>query len=200
MPEGGGAFVDFICRIRNGDAQAAVELVQQYESAIRREVRLRMRDDRLRRVFDSMDVCQSVLASFFPRAAAGQYDLDQPEQLLRLLVSIARNKVAYQARQHHAQRRDQRRSTGLDHAAELPDADPTPSQVVAGRELWQTFRDRLTGEERQLADLRAQGKEWAEIAALVGGTAQARRRQLSRAADRVALELGLDDGEPDVQE
>src|SRR5262245_18622455 len=55
------AFTDFIRRIRAGDEQAAVELVRRYEPAIRREVRFRLRNTRLRRLFDSMDVCQSVL-------------------------------------------------------------------------------------------------------------------------------------------
>jgi RNA polymerase sigma-70 factor (ECF subfamily) len=67
-------------RIRDGDQQAAVELVGQYELLIRREVRLRLEDRRLYRLFDSMDVCQSVLGGFFLRAAAGRYDLERPEQ------------------------------------------------------------------------------------------------------------------------
>ena len=54
---------------------------------------LRCRLARLRRVLDSVDVCQSVLANFFVRVAAGQFDLDQPEQLLRLLATMARNRI-----------------------------------------------------------------------------------------------------------
>jgi RNA polymerase sigma-70 factor (ECF subfamily) len=190
----GDSFASFIRRIRAGDAEAAAQLLQQYESAIRLEVRLRLRDSRLRRLFDSMDICQSVLGSFFVRAAAGQYDLDQPDQLLKLLVSMVRNKVAYQARRHQAQSRDHRRNQAIDPDQwQVAAADPTPSQVVAGRELLQEFRLRLTEEERQLADLRAQGQGWAEIAAALGGTAQARRMQLTRAVERVAHQLGLDE-------
>src|SRR5262245_23455849 len=99
------SFVEFIRRIRAGDPQAAVELVRQYEQAIRLEVRMRLCDPRLRRVLDSMDICQSVLASFFVRTAAGQYELEQPDQLIRLLVVMARKKVAFQARKQRAQRR-----------------------------------------------------------------------------------------------
>ena len=76
-------FADFLRRVRAGDEQAAAELVRRYESAVRVEVRMRLADSRLRRVLDSMDLCQSVLASFFIRAAAGQYDLERPEQLGR---------------------------------------------------------------------------------------------------------------------
>jgi hypothetical protein len=96
------SFAHFIRRIRAGDAETAAQLLKEYESAIGQEVRLRLRDSRSRRLFDSMDICQSVLGSFFVRAAAGQHDLDQPEQLLKLLVAMVRNKVAYHARRHQA--------------------------------------------------------------------------------------------------
>ena len=80
-------------RVRAGDEQAATELVRSYEPAIRRAARVRMTDVRLRRVLDSMDICQSVMASFFVRAASGLYDLETPEQLLRLLATMARNTI-----------------------------------------------------------------------------------------------------------
>ena len=61
-------FADFRRRVRAGDEEAATELVRRYESAVRIEVRMRLADSRLRRVVDTMDLCQSVLASFFVRA------------------------------------------------------------------------------------------------------------------------------------
>src|SRR5262245_38600265 len=103
-------FGDAIHRIRSGDEAAAAELVRKYEPLIRREVRLHLEDQRLRRVFDSMDVVQSVLASFFIRTAAGEYDLDNPDQLTGLLVQMARNKLASAARKQYRQRRDARRT------------------------------------------------------------------------------------------
>jgi RNA polymerase sigma-70 factor (ECF subfamily) len=186
-------FAEFLRRVRAGDEQAATELVHRYESAVRVEVRMRLADSRLRRVFDSMDLCQSVLASFFVRAAAGQYELERPEQLVRLLVTIARNKVAYQARRQQAARRDQRRDVGLDTPGREPaGTEPSPSRVASGRELLAELRRRLTPDERRVADLRAEGRQWNEIAAALGGTAQARRRQLSRALDRVVEQVGLE--------
>jgi RNA polymerase sigma-70 factor (ECF subfamily) len=188
-------FRGFISRIRSGDEQAALTLVREYEPFIRREVRLHLQDRRLCRLFDSMDVCQSVLASFFVRTAAGQYDLDRPEQLLKLLVSMARKKLAATARRHRRQRRDHRRNMA-DAAGELDrveDVTPSPSQLAAGKELLERFRESLTDEERQLSDLRNQGLAWAQIATQLGGTAQARRVQLSRAVHRVAQKLGLNE-------
>ncbi len=187
------SFESFMRRVRGGDEAAAAELVRRYEPEIRREVRLRLTDPRLGRLFDSMDVCQSVLGSFFVRAALGQYELAEPRQLLKLLMAMARNKLAFQVRRQRAGRRDHRRTEGAaEDALEAPAADVSPSRVVAGRDLLEQVRGRLTSEERQLADLKAQGRDWAEIAAAVGGTPEARRKQLSRAIDRVANELGLD--------
>jgi RNA polymerase sigma factor (sigma-70 family) len=187
------AFADFIRQIRAGDDQAARELVDRYEPVVRREVRLHLQDERLASRFDWADVCQSVMASFFVRAAAGQYDLAQPDQLLRLLVVMTRNKVSQQVRRNQADRRDYRRLEAHDPAylEGRRAASPSPSRVVAGRELLDEFRRRLSAEERRLADLRAQGCEWTEIAAELGGSPQARRKQLARAIDRVEQQLDV---------
>jgi RNA polymerase sigma-70 factor (ECF subfamily) len=192
-------FAEFLRRIRAGDARAAEELVQRYESAIRLAVRTRLTDPALKRQLDSVDICQSVLASFFVRAAAGQFDLDDPAQLIALLVRMAQNKLAGQARFHHRERRDARKVIGLDGAAGQAGSGPSPSRLVAGRDLLEALRGRLTPEERELADRGGAGQGWAEIAAARRGTATARRMQLKRAIDRVAPELGLDDGEEEEE-
>src|SRR5215470_13664867 len=150
------SFSELIARIRAGDERAAAALVRRYEPEIRREVRFLLRDPFLRRSFDSMDICQSVMGSFFLRAALGEYDLNQPQDLVKLLISMTRNKVVDATRRQRAQRRDHRRSTSLE-AVDLAADAPSPSQIVEGRELLSAFRDRLTTEERHLADLRANG-------------------------------------------
>jgi RNA polymerase sigma factor (sigma-70 family) len=190
-----GEYAEFIRRIRDGDENAAEELVRRYECEIRLEVRgwLRLRNPALRRVFDSMDICQSVLASFFTRVAVGEFDLDEPSQLIRLLVGMARKKVAEQARHHQRQRRDVRRVGDGDLEKGIAAAtDETPSRLVSGRELLQKFRERLLDDERRIADMRARGSDWAAVAAELGGTPEARRKQLARAVARVEQELGVD--------
>jgi RNA polymerase sigma-70 factor (ECF subfamily) len=189
-----GAFSDFLRRIRAGDEQAAADLVKQYEPLIRREVRLHLEDRGLCRTFDSMDVCQSVLASFFVRTAAGQYDLQDPRQLVKLLVTMARNKLASAARQQKRQKRDHRKvAKGDDALQQVAGDEPSPSQYIAGKELLERVQAELTAEEKHIADLRGQGLSWDEIAGQLGGKAQARRMQLSRALDRVAQALGLEE-------
>src|SRR5437870_4932363 len=103
----GNPFADFLRRIRDGDAQAATELVRQY-----------------------------VPARFFSRAGLGQYELDEPQQLLRLLVVMARNKLRSQVRKERRQRRDHRAVEGaVDEAMAVVGDAPSPSRVVIGKEL-----------------------------------------------------------------
>ncbi|HEX3150381.1 MAG TPA: sigma-70 family RNA polymerase sigma factor [Gemmataceae bacterium] len=186
------AFNDFIRRVRAGDAAAAEALVKQYGEKVRREARARTTDPRLRQVFDSVDICQSVLGSFFAGAAAGQFELNRPDDLVHLLAGMARNKVAHQARKQRAARRDVRKSRPLDLSVfEPPASDPSPSQAVAGADLFAAFRQKLTEEERELADRRAKGESWEQVADAMGGTVQGRRKQLERAIARVTGELGL---------
>src|SRR5262249_51363820 len=161
---------------------------------IRRAVRVRLADARLKSLIDSMDICQSVMKSFFMRAAAGQYDLETPEQLLKLLSAMARNKLTVQARKEFAQRRDRRRAVPQGTEQDRPVAPGGgPSREVAARDLLHEVRRRLSPEEQQILELRNHGEDWAAIAARLGGGAEALRKRLARALDRIALELGLDD-------
>ncbi len=190
-------FADLIRRVRDRDPDAAQELVRRYESAIRRIVRIRLRDANLRRLLDSTDICQSVLASFFIRTALGQYEVDSPESLLNLLAAIARNKLANQANRLKARRRDIRRdAAGGDAAPQVPDDASDPSEQASARELLDKVRNRLNPDERYLAEQRALGRGWQELADESGGTDVALRKKLTRALNRVMAELGLgDDGD-----
>ena len=184
-------FPDLIRRVRDRDPDAAGELVRRYEGAVRRVVRIHLRDARLRRVLDSTDICQSVLASFFVRTALGQYELDSPAELLNLLAAIARNKLAGQANRLRAQRRDVRREADAgDHAGRLLDKASDPGEQASAQEILEKVRARLGGDERYLADQRSLGRGWKELADELGGTDVALRKKLTRALDRVMARAG----------
>jgi len=187
-------FVELLRRVRAGDQIAAADLVRQFEPELRRAVRVRLSDPRLRRFIDSIDVCQSVLANFFVRVSVGEFDLRQPEQLLHLLMVMARNKLRDKARRQQAVRRDQRRieARADDRLDDLTGREPTPDHVVEWRDLLAEVRRLLTDEERYLADQRAQGLEWNEIAVKLGAQPDGLRKKLSRALDRVVARLGLE--------
>jgi RNA polymerase sigma-70 factor (ECF subfamily) len=186
-------FSAFIGRVRSGDERAAVELVERYGPAIRRAVRVRLRDPRLQRLIESVDICQSVFASFFVRTALGQYDLENPDQLLRLLTRIARNKLAFQERRARARRRDLGRVNWAATVDNCPaPASSNPSQQLAARELLDEARRRLTPEELVLLDRRSLGLGWSQIGAELGANPDALRIRLARAVARVTRDLGLD--------
>ncbi len=189
-------FQELIRRVRARDEEAAAELMRRYERVIRRVVRIQLRDSRLRRILDSMDICQSVLASFFVRTALGQYELETPEQLLNLLTSITRNKLNNQANRLRAQRRDIRREAPLgDHRDRVLDPASDPSQQASAREILERIRTGLDDQERYLAEQRALGRGWKDLAEELGGTDVALRKKLTRALNRVMKELGVDEAD-----
>jgi RNA polymerase sigma-70 factor (ECF subfamily) len=188
------SFVDLLERVRSGDQEAATLLVNQFEPELRRTVRVRLTDPRLRRFVDSADICQSVLANFFIRVRIGEFDLHKPDQLLHLLLTMARNKVLDKARRQQARKRDQRRIEGNPDVAleNVQGHEPEPTHVIECQDLLEQVRRLLDDEERYLADQRGQGKEWPEIAAELGARPDALRKKLTRALDRVTARLGLE--------
>ncbi len=185
-----------LCRVRLGDAAAAEEVVRSYEPELRRVIRVRLTDARLRQIVDSMDICQSVLAGFFVRTAAGQFDIQSADDLIKLLVKMARNCVIDHARRVYAQRRDERRNVALVNQSGVPipvaETQAGPVTIVVNRDLLEQVRSRLTAAELKLMEQRADGLNWIDIAAQTGEHANAVRMRLSRALDRVAQELGLE--------
>ena len=70
-----------------------------------------------------------------------------------------------------------------------------PLRRAAGSDLLAEVHRRLSTEESVLAALRGRGETWPDIAASLGGTAESRRKQLTRALDRVTAELGIDEAD-----
>jgi hypothetical protein len=134
-----------------------------------------------------------VLASFFLRAASGQFDLSAPAQLVALLTKMAHNKLAMHARSEYRQRRDIRRATQL--PVELPESPlraPQPVKQLADRDLLAQAFELMEPQVREMADSRAEGAEWTDNASKYGGTAEGRRKQFRRARDRIAETLQID--------
>jgi len=181
------SFRELLRRVREGDQAAAAELVQQYEPEIRRAVRMRLTNPRLRRIYDSFDISQSVLANFWVRYIESDFDLTHPDQLVRLLVTMIRNKIA-----NREQRTDLAESAESGVLEALVGREDSPSQVVARAELFLAIQGQLTAEERRIGELRAGGLEWGQIAAEVGGTADGVRKKLGKAFDRICCRFELD--------
>jgi DNA-directed RNA polymerase specialized sigma24 family protein len=183
----GDAFHDLVGRLRAGDGQAAADLVRLYEDDVRRVIRLRLRGTQLRRLVDSVDIWQSIWPRFYLWASLGQADLETPEQLRQVLVTMALNNLRDKGR------REQRHAGSLPDGLDVAAPEDVAGRVAAAQELLQEFRTRLSPEERRLADERAAGRAWADIARDLGGSPNALRMRLTRAFARVAAELGLEE-------
>jgi len=187
------SFVSLIERVRAGDHDAAALLVEQHAPAVRRALRFRLTDPRMRSVFDSMDICQSALGSFFVRAAAGQFEIGSPAQLVALLTTMARNKLASHARKERARFAVSPATAALqDELSTAVSNEPDPAQITSTRELCQNALNLMTPVERDLLEYRTQGQSWGDIAVALQSTPVILRKQLSRAVDRVLQEVGLE--------
>ena len=192
--DGSSQFRDLARRVKEGDARAAEALIHRYEAEILRAVRFRLRDQRLRRLLDSTDLCQSILGSFFVRAYAGEFQLDGPEQLRNLLARLVRNKVVDRIRRERAERRDYRRTVSLGEVDCAAYTAPGlgPAKQVELAELVTELQRNLTRTERELLQRRRQGQTWDRIGTELGDNPENCRKRLSNAIARAARKLGIE--------
>ncbi len=194
-PHPTGDFSDLVRRIRSGDETAAASMIRQYEPEIRREVRLRLRGSALRRIVDTMDICNSVLGRFFVSAAVGEFELKDPREVLGLLIKMTEHRVIEWSRRMKAQRRDIRRDRPLgalpDEGQGIAAPQANPSAEARAADLLEQFRSRLDDDERRIADLRSQHMPWAEIGKSLGQNPDTLRRRWDKTRERVATEIGL---------
>ena len=174
-------------RLQEGDPEAAAELVAEYEPEIRRYIRVRMSSPQMRRFVESVDIAQSVFAKFFVDMQGAGKQPETPQQLRKLLITMARNRICDQVRHHKAAKRDIERNEGNDAAIEsLEDAEPSPGEALVTKETLEAVRSHMSGEELNLVNARLEGQSWAEIASERGITPEAARKRFTRIIESVA--------------
>jgi RNA polymerase sigma-70 factor (ECF subfamily) len=156
-------------RLRSGSQDAATQLYLRYADRLRALTRSQCSPDLARRV-DVDDIVQSVFGSFFRRATYGLYDVPAGEELWKLFLVIALNKIRAQGAFHKAAKRDVRITSGSDsldqsmaESAEQDDAAYTFLQMVINEVM-----ERLPAQHKQMIVLRVEGYEVAEIASRTG--------------------------------
>jgi len=91
-------FQDLIVRVRAGDQDASTQFARMFEPLVLRVVRFAMRKHtshrKIRSRLGSSDVCQSVFKRLFAGLKEGRFELNQPEQLKKLLRIMSRFKIA----------------------------------------------------------------------------------------------------------
>lgn len=178
------SFQDLMGRVRAGDSDAVGELIARYGDAIMRAARLRMLNVRLRRVFGSEDVFQSVVKSFCLRYARDENDwqIDTPADLTNLLASMTQNKVSSKARRESAQRRGGNRTMEpIDITVQIPGKTPRPDDEAETKEEYEKYWKLFDQDARALYLMRFDAKlSWDEIGAVLGHTGESCRKKLER--------------------
>src|SRR3954470_2701126 len=100
-------------RLCGGDEEAATQLYHKYARRLHALVQARCSSHLASRL-DAEDIVQSVFRSFFRVANTGVYDAPAGEDLWKLLLTIALNKVRTQGVYHRAAKRDVTMTTSLD--------------------------------------------------------------------------------------
>jgi RNA polymerase sigma-70 factor, ECF subfamily len=148
-------------RCRKGDADAARELFDRYVDRLVAVARRRLSRPITSRV-DPEDIVQSVFRTFFGRLRAGQFHLDQQNDLCKLLVRITVNKTLRQVAFQKAAKRD----PGQEAHAENPDQEqvlellarePAPEEAAAFLDQLEHFLAQLDAQERRILEMRVQG-------------------------------------------
>lgn len=99
-------------RLQSGEGDAATALYLRYAKRLERLAR-NQTGDALAARFDPEDIVQSVFRTFFRRVALGHYQVPDGEELWKLLLVIALNKIRSRGEFHRAAKRDAGRTVGL---------------------------------------------------------------------------------------
>ena len=116
--------------------------------------------------YDAEEIVQSVFRTFFRRAAQGHYSVPAGEEIWKLLLVIALNKVRTAGAYHRAAKRDMRQTTGgeaFEHAMESEQYRDEGALTVLQMVIDELL-DGMPAANRQMIELRIEGYEVAEIA------------------------------------
>jgi RNA polymerase sigma-70 factor, ECF subfamily len=158
-------------RLHEGDRDAATLIYVRYAERLLSVARRNTPAD-LRTRFDPEDVVQSVFRTFFRRAASGAYAVPEGEELWKLFLVIALNKIRRLGTFHRADKRDVTRTGGLD-APALEHEAPLAEESLRLLEMAiEEILERCPQHARQMVRLRIEGCDVAEIA---GRTSRSKR-------------------------
>lgn len=184
----------FLARIREGDQDAARDLLNRYEAEVRLVVR-RQLPRLLRSRFDSLDFLQSVWGSFFRRvrAANGPFDFDDSRHLVAFLARAAKNKVIDEYRRAASRKQDMHREEPLwadgDRPRDLAGGGDTASEVFEAREVFCRLQDLLPEGRREVLEHKARGLSSREIGEQLGVSERTVQRVLEDLRRRAAAEF-----------
>lgn len=156
-------------RLRVGDQDAAAQLYVRYAERLRYLALRNQAGDLCSRV-DPDDIVQSVFRIFFEQARRGRYHVPDGEDLWKLLLVLALNKLRSAKSFHHAARRDTRLTTGVEALEHTPPAHGNGNPFAASflEVVVEDALEALPPQHRRVVELRIEGYEVAEISDKTG--------------------------------
>jgi RNA polymerase sigma-70 factor (ECF subfamily) len=183
-----------IQRVRLGQKDAADQLYQRYAYRLRELARAQCSSDLAKRE-EVEDIVQSVFGSFFRGANQGYYDVPAGEELWKLFLVIALNKIRAKANYYHAAKRDVRRTLSggwFENSLEQVAAVDGSAEAVLHLTVEETLEG-LPPKHREVLRLRVEGFEVKDIAQQVGCSKRTVERLLQEARGRLAQFLKPED-------
>ncbi|MCA9156418.1 MAG: sigma-70 family RNA polymerase sigma factor [Planctomycetales bacterium] len=188
-PETVSSDAALLSRFRRGEEDAATALYLRYARRLARLAE-RQTGSQLATRFDPEDVVQSVFRTFFRRAAQGHYQIPEGDELWKLLLVIALNKVRAWGEFHRAAKRN------VDQTGPLADVDTeTGDDERALRTLRMTIDDllgKMPESQREMIALRIEGCEVNEIAERTQRSKRSVERTLQAFRERLNKTLQAD--------
>jgi RNA polymerase sigma-70 factor, ECF subfamily len=181
---------DLLARLRVGDEQAAAEIFHRFTRRLVGLARLKLGQS-LRGKEDPEDAVQSALMSFFPRYAAGQFELASWDELWGLLARMTAYKCGDRIERFRAARRDVRREVSAPTADdsnpswEFLTREPTPVQAVVVTEIIEELHSSLGERDRAILALHLQGVDVAASSTEL----QCSERTVFRVLERIRQQL-----------
>jgi RNA polymerase sigma-70 factor (ECF subfamily) len=166
-------------RCRRGDQEAATQLYRRYVERLQHLAQARC-SAQLARCLDAEDIVQSVFRTFFRGVRQGYYDIPEGEDLWKLLLVIALNKIRAKGSFHLAAKRDVRLTQTMGSAeANLEEhLEADHGEQLLMRLAIQEALEQLDARQREMVELRIQGHDITEIAAKTGRSKRTVERNL----------------------
>lgn len=167
-PGGSASDRSLIRRFRRGQPDASTELYLRYVKRLHALATSQSSPDLARRV-DPEDIVQSVFRTFFRRASLGHYTVPDGEEIWKLLLVIALNKVRATGAFHRAAKRDVRRTSGGEAFERAIESSPGGDEAALNtlRMVVEELLREQNESHRRMIELRIDGHEVGEIAEAV---------------------------------
>src|SRR5262245_28835758 len=174
-------------RCRAGDQDAARVLFDSFVERLLPLARRRI-SQRLASRVDAEDIVQSVFRTFFARLKEDQFEIENHDDLFRLLVRITVHKTLRQIAHHRAAKRNPGQEMGQSDSAheqllQLLTSEPTPEATVSFLDQLEHFMQQMPEADRRILELRMEGFSTDEIAQKTGSYDRKIRRVLERIRD-----------------